>query len=132
MQLQFGKFGNVAEPGFRNVTVVPTGTRICVGFIAPAAVPSAGLVPLGSARPASCCAREIHGVRGTSEPPSTSAADWPADRQRRSVGFSWLPEAVLNVPPSLKAQSMSLEVTELPYGMPVPAKNATYCSPLTE
>ena len=71
---------------------------------------------------------------GTSELPSTSVP--PTGRRivrGGGVGFSWLPEAVLNVPPSLKAQSMSLEVTELPYGMPVPpAKNATYCSPLTE
>src|SRR2546427_4951197 len=28
-----GKFGNVAAPGFKNVTVVPTGTRMNVGFI---------------------------------------------------------------------------------------------------
>ena len=32
-----GKSGKVAAPGFRNVTVVPTGTRMCVGFIPAAA-----------------------------------------------------------------------------------------------
>src|SRR6187551_2880654 len=37
---RLGKFGNVAAPGFKNVTVVPTGTPRLAGCIEPVETPS--------------------------------------------------------------------------------------------
>ena len=104
-----GKFGNVSRPGLRNVTVVPTGTRRNVGFMA-----------FEVTRSASSAVSDVREFRASrivllTVDPSTG---WPLTGRRivtiDGTGASLLPVSVLNVPPSLNAQSESPRGTDPP------------------
>src|SRR5579884_1018785 len=85
-----GKFGKLSAPGFRNVTVVPTGTRMLVGNMA--------FVSTESRAAAVSAVREVRARRTVlfTVLPSTG---WPPTARRTvtnwGAGASLLPDSVL-------------------------------------
>src|SRR5690242_10692026 len=105
--------------GLTNVTVVPTGTRRCVGAIALTAADS--VVPT----------EPLYVRARTTVLLTTDPSMGPPDTGRRTTGGGGV-GAGATVPPIWNAHRKSPRGAESPYGMPVPpAYTARYCTPST-